>query len=104
MRNEKKAPARVQDFCPKSADMAENIRRIAANTSLVFFSDHAIDRMEERDITRPDAIRVLRSGRIVGDITPGRSPGEWKCKVVAKLKGNRGRGCDARPEQGNPPR
>jgi hypothetical protein len=45
--------------------------------------------MEERGITRLDAVRVLQRGSISGDIEPGRNPGEWKCKVVARLKGSR---------------
>lgn len=45
--------------------------------------------MEERDITTLDALRVLRSGDIVGDVKAGMSTGEWKCKVVARKKGSR---------------
>ena len=36
----------------------------------------------------PDALAVLRNGMIKGDIVPGNSPGEWKCKVVDKREGS----------------
>lgn len=45
--------------------------------------------MDERDITTLDALRVLAMGDIVGDITAGNYPGEWKCKVVERRKGAR---------------
>ena len=45
--------------------------------------------MELRSITRLDVIRVLTRGHIEGQIVPGENPGEWKCKVVANVKGNR---------------
>lgn len=89
MRERKSPPGAVAQFQPRPADLVETIQRLAENTGLVFFSDHALERMEEREITQLDALRVLRSGRIVGDITAGKAAGEWKCKVVARLKGNR---------------
>ena len=45
--------------------------------------------MEERGITDLDALRVLRIGELSGAITPGRERGEWKCKIVAPIKGRR---------------
>ncbi len=45
--------------------------------------------MEERGISDLDALRVLRRGQIEGDIEAGRSAGEWKCKVVARMTENR---------------
>jgi hypothetical protein len=76
-------------FRPNPASLADTIHKLAENTAVVFFSDHAVERMEEREITRLDALRVLRTGRILGDIEPGKKPAEWKCKVVARLKGSR---------------
>ena len=45
--------------------------------------------MVERGITDLDTYRVFKAGEISGEIEPGRNPGEWKCKVVAPIKGRR---------------
>ncbi len=45
--------------------------------------------MNLRGFTDRDALKVLGIGEIEGDITPGTNAGEWRCKVVAKLRGNR---------------
>jgi len=46
---------------------------------------HVFERRGERGIDISDALDVLRLGEIVGAIVPGINPGEWKCKVTAKL-------------------
>src|SRR5262245_24866843 len=86
---ERKTQSRILDFIPKPAELAGTIRRIAQTSGLVGFGDHALERMEERGITRLDGLRVLRNGDIRGSIEAGRSKGEWKCKMVLKLKGSR---------------
>ena len=80
---------RTVAFRPSPTSLANTIHVLAMDTAVVFFCDHAIERMEEREITRLDALRVLRTGRIVGEIEPGKGTAEWKCKVVARLKGSR---------------
>lgn len=80
---------RVVAFKPDPARMIQTIRMIATEDQKVFFGPHANERMVERDITRLDAMRVLKTGQIDGDITPGRNRGEWKCKVTGKVKGSR---------------
>jgi hypothetical protein len=42
--------------------------------------------MDERGIDTNDALRVLRTEDIVGEIEAGKYPGEWKCKVVERRK------------------
>lgn len=79
----------VAPFRPKPQQLLAQIRQAAADSRNVGFSNHALDRMEERDITTLDALRVLQSGEISGEITAGRSLGEWKCKVVARKRGSR---------------
>jgi len=74
---------------PKPADIHAAIRRIAEADRKVYLGAHARGRMELRSITRIDVIRVLRRGHIDGGIEPGDNPGEWKCKVVANVKGSR---------------
>lgn len=89
MREKKSPPGAIARFEPRPTQLLATIQKLALDTGRVFFSNHALDRMEEREISQLDALRVLRSGRIVGEITAGQKAGEWKCKVVAKLKGNR---------------
>lgn len=79
----------VAQFRPRPDQLRETIRSIAADSRNVAFGAHALERMEEREITTLDALRVLRIGEIVGDIEPGKNAGEWKCKVVAGRRGSR---------------
>jgi hypothetical protein len=65
------------------------IRSIAANSHRVGFGRHARERMELRGITDREALKVLLVGELKGDIEPGNARGEWKCKVVAPIKGSR---------------
>jgi hypothetical protein len=80
---------RVVPIRPKLADIHAAIRRIANEDRQVYLSSHAKERMEQRSITRLDVVRVLNRGHIDGPITPGDAPGEWKCKVVANVRGSR---------------
>lgn len=79
----------VLSFRPYPASLEAIIREIATLDHHVYLGAHTRVRMEERGITRLDAVRVLQRGAIEGGITSGRNPGEWKCKVVARLKGSR---------------
>lgn len=84
-----KASPTVLPFRPRPADHMKAIRALAQDSSRVFFGKHARDRMWLRGVTDREAIQVLKIGEIKGEISPGRKAGEWKCKVVAKLKGSR---------------
>jgi hypothetical protein len=79
----------VRNIVPRPDEMLARIQHLAADSKNVGFSDHAEDRMEERGITDLDVFRVLRTGEISGAIEPGKHEGEWKCKVVAPVKGRR---------------
>lgn len=79
----------VAQFKPRPHQLLAQIRKSAADSGNVAFAEHALDRMEERDITTMDALRVLRVGEIVGEIESGKNVGEWKCKIVARKKGSR---------------
>lgn len=74
---------------PRLADMHATIRKLAEEDRNVYLSFHAKERMDLRSITRIDVIRVLKRGHIDGDIVAGQSQGEWKCKVVANVRGSR---------------
>ena len=82
-------PGRVLAFTPQPAQLLALVRAAAADSSNVKFGMHALGRMEERGITTLDALRVLRQGEIEGPIQAGTNKGEWKCKIVKKIKGSR---------------
>ena len=77
------------DRPPPAHKLAGLIRFLATESDRIDWAEHAHERMEERDITVRDALRVLRNGDIEGAITPGRSQGKWQCKVVFPIKGSR---------------
>ena len=62
---------------------------MANDTGNIVFTNHAMDRMEERDISTTMVLRVLRSGEVKGDIERGKREGDWKLKIVARILGNR---------------
>ena len=67
------------------------IRAIAKDTSKVILGDHALERMELREISDTEVYRLLQIGDVLED--PKLTEfNEWKCKVVMKLKGNRSAG------------
>jgi len=73
--------------------MAEKIiRELAQDTSNIIWRGHALERSEERNITFLDALLVMRQGNIAGAPTAGKYPGEWKCKIIKKLRENRDAG------------
>lgn len=85
----RKSGEKIATFKPRINDLERTIRTLAAGRMSPGFSDHALDRMEERGITTLDVVRVLKIGGIKGEVEAGRAAGEWKCKVVARVKGSR---------------
>lgn len=83
------APKKVLKMVPQRMDLERRIHRLAADSGRIIWSDHFWDRAAERDFTTLDALRVLRTGHLENAIVPGKRPGEWKCKLVKKLKGRR---------------
>jgi len=77
---------------PHPGHLIARIREIARDSARVVVTDHAAERMEERDIIDVDLFRILRSGHIVGSVEPGRRDGDWTVKVVYRLKGSRDAG------------
>lgn len=71
------------------APMEKRIRDLAKETKNIFLSDHAQERMWERDISDAEVFQVLRVGSIAG--IPWREPetGERACKVVLRRRGSR---------------
>ncbi len=87
--NDNEGAGRLRNFAPRPEDLLSRIQQLARDSKNVAFSDHAEERMDERGITDLDTLRVLRSGDLSGPICPGIREGEWKCKVVAPIKGRR---------------
>lgn len=80
---------RVVPMRPRLEELHATIRRLAEEDRRVYLSYHAKERMDLRSITRIDVVRVLKRGHIDGEIVAGNEPGEWKCKVVANVRGSR---------------
>lgn len=74
---------------PRPEFLRETIRWIAAETGRVDWTCHALDQMEARGICDTDVLKVLRNGEVRGNIRPGEESGEWKAKVVHRVKGAR---------------
>jgi len=82
-------PPKVLVMVPRRADLEQRIHRLAVNSSNIIWTNHFWDRAEEREFTTLDALRIIRGGHLSDEIIPGKSAGEWKCKLVMKLKGRR---------------
>jgi Domain of unknown function (DUF4258) len=69
-----------------AADAQRRIRGLSLDSDRVIFTDHAEERMVERDISTPEVLDALRAGYV--DDTPSQPHiGEWKCKVTSRLRG-----------------
>jgi len=86
---EAKPPPKPIVLRPRPGAIRDLIRQLAADTSNIAWSVHALERMEERGITDAVAVEVLRRGQPKGDIEAGNSPGEWKVKMVYATRGRR---------------
>jgi hypothetical protein len=74
---------------PRPERLTHIIRFLAEDSDRVILSDHARERMDERDIVDVDVFRVLRKGSLKGAIEPGKRPREWRCKMVDRIRGAR---------------
>jgi uncharacterized protein DUF4258 len=87
-RKSPKRPAQIHQLPLKPEWAMRRIRSLAAKSENILFSGHALSRMEEREIFDGDVQKILRLGSVEGDVVRARR-GEWKCKVVGKLRGSR---------------
>lgn len=76
----------VRKVVLSAADAQERIRVISFESDCVIFTDHALLRMEERDLSMPEVLEILRCG-YVEDPPSQEHVGEWKCKVTSKWRG-----------------
>src|SRR4051794_18557984 len=73
-------------------EIVARVRDLAASGK-VFWSDHAFERVDERDIDALVAERILQRGDLKDDLVEaGRNDGEWKVTMVDRLKPNRDAG------------
>ena len=74
-----------------AADAERVVRERAEDSGKVFFGEHAWVRIEERGITRADALAILRRGFIDGE--PKRTEnGEWQVIITRRLNRSRSGG------------
>jgi len=64
------------------------IRETARDTDRIILGDHTLYRMGRRDISDVEIYRLLQRGHVMSEPTRTKY-GEWKCKVVAKIRGHR---------------
>ena len=76
---------------PRPELLLRRVSNLAADSANVILSNHAMVRMTERDILDIEVFKILRSGILVGE-PEQTSRGEWKLKLVMKLRGNRDAG------------
>jgi hypothetical protein len=66
----------------------KEVRRIVAlGASHVIFTDHAIERMDERGFYRHDVMNALRLGTV--DCAPRQDKGGMSCKVTRRMSSGR---------------
>ena len=84
----KSAELRITKYrlTPKIAE--ERIREMAQLGKPIQWGSHALKRMNEREIFDVDVLRILRRG-FVYDQPEETAMGEWKCKMVMRLRGSR---------------
>ena len=62
---------------PSRQDALAKVRDGARNTGNILWTDHALERMEERGFNNRQALRTIREGNIDGKIVPD-GEDEWK--------------------------
>src|SRR5688500_9168465 len=84
-----KSPLKAVSVFRLTRSVAESrIHKIAQDSDNIIFSEHALERMEERGIDDIQVLEILRTGMVVDDPTRTEFK-EWKCKIVKKLRGGR---------------
>jgi len=85
---EQEPPQKVVELQMTPARAQAIVNLIATETDRVILGDHARQQMAKRGIDSQDVYRILQKGFV--DEQPVKTEfGEWKCKVVLKLKGSR---------------
>jgi hypothetical protein len=77
------------DFKLRPETVRDLVHRLATDTDNIKWSTHALERMSERGITDKMAVEVLQKGDLKGEVEKGSNVGEWKAKLVRRVKGRR---------------
>jgi hypothetical protein len=72
----------------RADEAARTIRLWAANSAKVIFSDHAWDRVDEREITREDAFQILMHGHCE-DGPKKNEKGHWQVTMTRRMANRR---------------
>ena len=64
-----------------------HIRRVAANSAHLAFTDHALKQMRRRHITRDMAIEVVRQGMLKRTPKPNHAKGNLECRMEHFMTG-----------------
>lgn len=81
-----KGPAgNVIAFGLSATQVANQIHKVAENTSNVFWTKHVLARMIEREISSRQVLSVLRMGKPDGK--PELDDGDWKIALVKRCAG-----------------
>jgi Domain of unknown function (DUF4258) len=67
-------------------DAQKRVREIAWESKQVIWTDHALERMQERGFTLPEVLTSLRGG-YVDEPPTEEAYREWKCKVTKNFRG-----------------
>lgn len=81
-------PYKITPFRLTASIAEKRIRSVALISGNVIFTNHALDRMEQRDIFDVQVYEILRTGFVTESPTVTEF-NEWKCKIVKKLRGAR---------------
>ncbi|MDD9984392.1 MAG: DUF4258 domain-containing protein [Gammaproteobacteria bacterium] len=71
---------------PSHEDAQGRVRELARNTANIFWSEHAQQRMNERDIIMREALGTIRRGRVDGKIVPD-GENRWKMTLRRRFAG-----------------
>ena len=64
------------------------VQDTAKDTAMVILGRHALERIEEREISDIEVYRLLQTGNVMDEPELTKKK-EWKCKVVNKIRGIR---------------
>jgi len=91
MKGKRSPPRSLVDFPLPLTWALRRIRALAKKSENVLYTDHALDQMEAREIFDGDVLTIYRSesSSIKGEVKKGKHNGEYHCKVVRRIRGNR---------------
>lgn len=82
-------PTNVVKMVPRAEVVRALVWKLAADTTNIKWSQHALERMAERGITDKLALEVMRRGSTKGEVETGKGRGEWKVKMAYRANGRR---------------